>query len=261
MQEVIQDSIQTDSVTVDTLTAVVELPARNTNLVEDIFHIFGSSVSKGDCVLEVSNQVGQYVFSWFDAIVLFLVICLYIMIVKRYSREMQSIAKILFFPALFNKIYDENNVHLKHYLTYGFIFSVVIITLLSWLYVADRDIMVPIAVYLYFVLKMGIPYLVALRQGRKSPISKLTYLMVSFCTTSLFALTPVAVASMIFGTNRFLYILIIIILSSYYLFMGRSFYKEKFSYKQLLLYLCTAEVVPLALVSCLFYTKIITFGN
>lgn len=261
MPEVIQDSIQADSVVLDTLKTVVEFPARDADLVQDITQIFGSSVSKGDAVLDVLHPVGLHTLSWFDATVLFVVIALYIIIIKRHSREIVSVAKIIFFPALFNKTHEMNSVRLKNYLTCGFIFSVVVITLLSWLYVADGDFRVSVAVYMYFVFKMGLPYIIALRQGRRSPISKITYLMVSFCATSLCVLTPIAVVSMLFGVNRFLYVLIIIVLSSYYLFLGRYFYKEKFSFKQLLLYLCTAEVIPLALVSCLFYTKIITFGN
>lgn len=261
MEEVIQDSMQVDSVVVDTLKAVVELPVRDSNLMEDISHIFGAAVSKGDCVLETSTRMGQPVLSWMDSVVLFLVIWFYLIVLKRYSHEIQTIAKILFFPALFNKTHEINSIHLKYYLTYGYVFSVVVISLLSWLYVADGDFMVPVAVSMYFVFKMGLSRLVALKQGRTSALSKLTYLMVSFCTTTLCVLTPIAVVSMFIGVNQFLYMLIIIVLSSYYLVVGRYFYREKFSFKQLLLYLCTAEVVPLALAICLFYTKNITFGN
>lgn len=261
MEEIIQDSMQVDSVVVDTLKAMVELPARDSNLMEDISHIFGAAVSQGDCVFEASTRMGLPVLSWMDSVVLFLVICFYLIVLKRNSHEIGTVAKILFYPALFNKTHEISSIHLKRYLTYGFIFSVVIISLLSWLYVADGDFMVSVAVYMYFVFKTGISHLVALKQGRKSAVSKLTYLMVSFYTTTLCVLTPIAVLSMFIGVNKFLYMLIIIVLSSYYLVVGRYFYREKFSFKQLLLYLCTAEVVPLALAICLFYTKNITFGN
>lgn len=261
MLEVVQDSIRADSVVVDTIQSVVELPARDSLLVQDITHIFGTAVSKGNGVLEVTTEMAHTLLSWSNAAGLLLLICLYIIIIRVYPREIAAVAKIIFYPTLFNKTHELNSVHLKHYMAVVFVLSGVVITLLSWLYLAHGDFRVPIAVYLYLALRTGIPYLVAVRKGRKSPLSKSVYFLISFYTTSFCVLTPVAVATMIFGASTFFYTLIIIVLSSYYLFAGRFFYTEKFSFKQLLLYLCTAEAIPLALVSCLFYTKIITFGN
>lgn len=261
MREIIQDTIQADSVIVDTLKSVVELPPRDSNLVEDMSHIFGSVASKADSALEITSRTGGDLIALPYAIILPVVICLYILIFRFYGREIGSIAKIIFYPSLFDAAHEVNSVHRKQYLTYAFIFSVLVITLLSWLYFAEGDVRVPIAVYFYFVFKAGLPRLIAFRSGRNSAVAKQTFFIVSFYATSFMILTPIAVLSIVFGIKELLYTLILIVLWSFYVFLARFFYKEKFSFKQFLLYLCTAEVIPLALISSLFYTKIITFGN
>ncbi|MEG1554348.1 MAG: DUF4271 domain-containing protein [Rikenellaceae bacterium] len=255
------DSLNVDSTVVDSVKTILGHHIPDINRVFDISQIFGNAAVKSECVNNVLPYVYRGELSWFSAIVLCALIIIYVILIKRYGKEIIPIAKVIFFPSLFDRMHDENNVHIKNYLTYGFIFSCMVVALLSWTYVSHGDVLIPICVYFYFVFKGIVMHMIALKQGRKSPISKSTYFFISCCTTSFCVLTPVTIFSLLFGVRYFLFVLIIIVLSSYYLFLLRFFCREKFSFKQILLYLCTAEVIPLVLVSGLFYSKIIAFGN
>lgn len=265
MQEIISDTIQADSVVVDTLRSVsdtvVSLPLRDSNLVSDMSHIFGDLAVKSGSFVDGLVDAGCEPLSLLSVLLFLIILVPSILLVNRYNKEVVATSKIIIYPTLFNRMQEVNSVHQKHYLTYAFIFSVLVISTLGWIYVPSEGVSIAVAVGLYLVFKLGFVSLLSIIGGGRSSLSRLAYFVPSFYATTSLVLSPVLLASIVFGPIRALYMLTITVLSSYYFFFTRYFCKEKFSFKQFLLYLCIAEVVPLALVIVLLYTKIIAFGN